>query len=75
MVWEVRVYDDDFRAKNSLELDVADLDGKTELEPLVDRELNAFSKFCETTLKSGPVTPFERSILKTYLWWKTHPQA
>jgi hypothetical protein len=50
-----------------------ELDGKTELEPVVDRDLDAFSKFYETALKNGPLSRFERAAIKTYLHWKLHP--
>lgn len=74
MVLEVRVYDDSFGAKNSLEVDVADLDGKTELEPVVDRDLDKFAEFYARTLNNGPLSGFERAAIKTYLYWKTHPE-
>jgi hypothetical protein len=54
-------------------VDVKTLDGKTELEPIVDRDLDAFAKFYETKLKDR-LSPFERAAIKTYLYWKTHPE-
>lgn len=50
------------------------LDGKTELEPIVDADLNRFAEFYSRTLKNGPLSPFERAAIKTYLYWKTHPE-
>jgi hypothetical protein len=51
------------------------LDGKTELEPVVDRDLDEFAKFYTRTLKNGPLSPFERAAIKTYIYWKTHPET
>lgn len=49
----------------------ADLfDGKTELEPIVDRDLNAFDKFYSETLANNSLSKFERAAIKTYLAWK-----
>ena len=50
------------------------LDGKTELEPVVDRDLDAFAKFYTGALANGALSPFERSAIKTYIHWKTHPE-
>lgn len=55
-------------------VDISTLDGKTELEPVVDRDLDAFAKFYETKLKDR-LSPFERAAIKTYLYWKTHPET
>jgi type II secretory pathway predicted ATPase ExeA len=49
------------------------LDGKTELEPVVDRDLNAFSEFYRTKLNNTDLSPYERAAIKTYLHWKLHP--
>lgn len=53
---------------------VDSLDGKTELEPVVDRDLDAFAEFYGRVLKNGRLSPFERAAIKTYLYWKTHPE-
>lgn len=49
------------------------LDGKTELEPVVDRDLDAFDEFYRTKLSNTGMTRFERAAIKTYLHWKLHP--
>ena len=51
-----------------------DLDGKTELEPVVDRDLDEFAKFYTGALANGALSPFERAAIKTYIHWKTHPE-
>lgn len=55
-------------------MDPEALDGKTELEPVVDRDLDAFAKFYTGALANGALSPFERSAIKTYIHWKTHPE-
>jgi hypothetical protein len=46
---------------------------KTE-EQIVDEDLRQFSEFFEQELdNSGGLSKPERSLLKTYLYWKTHP--
>ena len=49
------------------------LDGKTELEPIVDRDLDAFSKFYSEKLRDR-LSKFEMAAIKTYLYWKTPPE-
>jgi len=53
---------------------VDSLDGKTELEPLVDTDLAKFSEFYEKKLKDR-LSKFELAAIKTYLYWKTHPET
>lgn len=44
----------------------------TELEYLVDEDLNSFEEFMLRQVdKSGGLSKPERAIIKTYLWWKT----
>lgn len=50
------------------------LDGKTVLEPVVDADLDRFAKFYAEKLGNGNLSKFERAVIKTYLWWKTHPE-
>ena len=50
------------------------IDGKTELEPIVDRDLDEFARFYTGALANGALSPFERSAIKTYIHWKTHPE-
>lgn len=54
-------------------VDPATLDGKTELEPVVDADLDQFAKYYAKTLGNGNLSPFERAAIKTYIYWKTHP--
>lgn len=54
-------------------VDSKDLDGKTELEPVVDADLNAFAEFYDKQLHNT-LSKFERAAIKTYLYWKTHPE-
>ena len=49
------------------------LDGKTELEPIVDRDLEAFSEFYRTTLNNTNLSAYEKAAIKTYLHWKLLP--
>ena len=46
------------------------LDSKSELEPVVDADLNQFSKFYSEELANGNLSNFERAAIKTYLAWK-----
>jgi hypothetical protein len=55
-------------------LQPSQLDGKTELEPVVDRDLDRFAEFYQRELGNDKLSGFERSVIKTYLHWKTHPQ-
>ena len=66
------VYDDDVEGLDSI--DVETLDGKTELEPIVDRDLDAFAEFYARVLGNGSLSGYERAAIKTYLHWKTHPE-
>lgn len=50
------------------------LDGKTELEPIVDRDIAAFAEFYAKTLANGNLTKYEAAAIKTYIHWKTHPE-
>jgi hypothetical protein len=44
------------------------------LEHVVDEDIAAFAKyFCEE-LRNDSLSKPERSIIKTYLWWKTHQE-
>lgn len=46
----------------------------TDLEKVVDADIAAFQKyFCEELGNSSLSNP-EISIVKTYLWWKTHQE-
>jgi hypothetical protein len=56
-------------------VDPASLDGKTELEPLVDADLDQFAAFYAKTLANSKLSPFERAAIKTYIYWKTHPEV
>lgn len=49
------------------------LDGKTELEPIVDADLKRFEEFYDKKLKNS-LSKFEKAAIKTYLYWKTHPE-
>ena len=45
-----------------------------ELAKVVDADLVEFEKFMmERVDDSGPLSGPEKSIIKTYIWWKTHP--
>ncbi len=46
-----------------------------DLESLVDEELEAFQAFMLAKVDAGRLIPVEKTIIKTYLWWKTHPNA
>ena len=50
------------------------LDGGTELEPVVDRDLDRFAEFYTRVLHNNTLSKFERAAIKTYLHWKLHPQ-
>ena len=44
-----------------------------ELEKIVDDDIDRFQTFMMDRVDdSGPLMAPERSILKTYLWWKAH---
>ena len=45
------------------------------LEEEVDADIAAFEKFMMTRVDtSGPLSKPEKAIIKTYLYWKTHPE-
>ena len=66
------VYDDDVEGLDAV--DVEKLDGRTELEPTVDRDIDAFAEFYGRVLGNGNLSGYERAAIKTYLHWKTHPE-
>lgn len=71
---DVTILHDD-EATNALDpVDPATLDGKTELEPIVDRDLDAFADFYVRKLANGSLGGYERAAIKTYIYWKTHPE-
>ena len=45
-----------------------------ELEKEVDGDIAAFNEWFQGEGKNDPMTPAEVAIIKTYLWWKTHPK-
>lgn len=46
-----------------------------ELEKAADADIKKFAEyFCET-LKNDSLSGPERAIIKTYIWWKTHPEV
>jgi hypothetical protein len=45
-----------------------------ELEKEVDGDIDAFNEWFQQEGKNDPMTPGERAIIKTYLWFKTHPK-
>jgi hypothetical protein len=59
---------------SDLLIDAVDVDGKTEFEPAVDRALDRFAEFYLSKLDNGKLSAFERSAIKTFLYWHTHPQ-
>lgn len=67
------IYDDDVEGLDAV--DVSKLDGRTELEPTVNRDLDAFAAFYAQTLSNGALSDYERAAIKTYLWWKTHSET
>lgn len=50
------------------------LDGKRELEPVVDADLNRFDEFYSKVLSNGSLSRFERAAIKTYIRWKLIPE-
>lgn len=44
-----------------------------ELEKLVDADLVEFNKFWQTEMENSKLTAHELGVIKTYVWWKTHP--
>lgn len=47
---------------------------KPTLEELVDADIEEFKKYFCGELRNDSLAPAERSIIKTYLWWKTHQE-
>lgn len=45
------------------------------LEAAVDVDLAAFDQYFQKVLLNDPLSPSEKAVLKTYLWWKTHPES
>lgn len=70
----VDVWNDTPMSDDSGGIVTSELDGRTELEPVVDRDLSAFADFYSRVLKNGQLSPFERAAIKTYIHWKTHPE-
>lgn len=49
--------------------------GDATLEQVVDDDIAEFEKFMKAEVDdSGPLMGPEKSIIKTYIWWKTHPE-
>ena len=45
------------------------------LEAAVDADIVAFGMYFQEVVKNeNPLTPSEKAIIKTYLYWKTHPE-
>ena len=44
------------------------------LEQVVDADIDAFAKYFCTELGNDPLAKAERSIIKTYLRWKTYKE-
>lgn len=44
----------------------------TELEKLVDADLAEFDKFWQSMMSNSKLTPPEKGVIKSYVWWKTH---
>ena len=47
----------------------------SDLEKVVNADLEAFQSFFTTQVDNGSLTGPEAAIIKTYLWWKTHPEG
>jgi hypothetical protein len=46
------------------------------LETVVNEDIRQFEEFFTAKVDtSGPLSGPERAILKTYLYWKTHPET
>ena len=46
-----------------------------QLEAYVDEDITEFEKFMMAKVdNSGPLSKPEKAIIKTYLYWKTHPE-
>lgn len=45
------------------------------LEQIVDADIAEFEEYFCTKLKNSSLTGPERSIIKTWLYWKTHPSG
>lgn len=41
------------------------------LETAVDSDIAEFNEWFQAEGKNDPLTPAEKAIIKTYLWWKT----
>jgi hypothetical protein len=46
-----------------------------ELEKIVNADLDGFSEFFCKRLNNDSLSGPERAVIKTYLWWKTHPEG
>lgn len=44
------------------------------LEAIVEEDLKSFDAFFQGKVDNSPLRQEEKALLKTYLWWKTHPQ-
>lgn len=73
MELRVEIYDENDTSYDQ-SVSVKELDGKTELEPIVDADLKKFEEFYDKRLKNT-LSKFERAAIKTYLYWKTHPET
>lgn len=49
--------------------------GAAELEAIVDADIEKFNEYFQRELKNAPLISSEHAMLKTYLWWKTHPET
>jgi hypothetical protein len=47
------------------------LSGK-DLESIVDEDLKNFAQFYIKTLGNSKLSDYEKAVIKTFIWWKTH---
>ena len=45
------------------------------MSAVADADIGAFDEYFQRVLKNDePLSKSEKAILKTYIWWKTHPE-
>ena len=64
----------DEASENLVGVEIGEALEGAELEKVVDADLDRFAKFYRERLGNATLSGYERAAIKTFLWWKTHPE-
>ena len=62
------------RISVNIDLQVSEGEKPLTLEQAVDADIHEFARYFCQELNNDSLTRSERSIIKTYLWWKAHQE-